>query len=539
MYYFNIVEILSRNNKGYLLIVLHAHLPYIRYPEHERHLEENWLYEAITETYIPLLKTFENLQNDNVDFRITLSLTPTLIEMFNDPLLRERYQGYLNNLIELSEKEIFRTHGDIRLQPVARMYNERFLMIRHLFENTYRKDLTSEFGSLMDSGNIEIITSAATHAYLPALMIVPDAVKAQILLASEHYRHAFGKIPDGIWLPECGFSPGIDRFVNEAGIDFFFLESHGILNSIPKSRNSIYAPVRTPSGAIAFARDVESAKQVWSSVEGYPGDFDYRDFYRDIGFDLDYEYIKTYLPSDVRTFTGIKYFRITDTSDNKQTYIREKALKKAKSHALHFLKCREEQVRFLNDRLKIKPVVTAAYDAELFGHWWFEGPEWLDFFLREGSRKKESFRFITPREYLSDNKVIETVEPSMSSWGYKGYSSTWIDGSNSWIYRHLHKAAKQMIKIAADNIHANGLLERALNQAARELLLAQASDWPFMMKTGNASEFAGNKFKEHIGNFFELFDQIDTGHIDKEKISRLENKNSIFRDIDFRIYIGS
>lgn len=518
-------------------MVLHAHLPYIRYPENEYHLEENWLYEAITETYIPLLGVFGGLLNDGVDFRITLSLTPTLIEMFNDGLLMRRYQRHLNNLIELSEKEIFRTKGHLTLEPLARMYHRKFSETKHFFENTYRKDLTSAFGSLMNSGKVEIITSSATHGYLPALMTEPMAVKAQIRLAADYFKARFGRNPGGMWLPECGYMPGFDTLLSEAGADFFFLESHGILNHKPQKSHGICSPVKTPSGAFAFVRDAESSREVWSAKTGYPGDPDYRDFYRDIGFYLDLEYIRPYLPAGTRTFTGIKYFSITGQSDNKTLYVHEKAMKKAETHAEHFLESREKQVLFLNKKLKTKPVITAAYDAELFGHWWSEGPEWLNFIFRKAAKKNRAFRFTTPSEYISENNHVETAVPCMSSWGRGGYSSTWINESNSWIYRHLHKAAKQMTESAARNLNARGLVKRALNQSARELLLAQSSDWAFMMKTDNTSGFARNKFREHIGNFLALQGELDSGSINETKLSMIEDKNCIFPDLSYKIYI--
>ncbi|MFZ2196415.1 MAG: hypothetical protein WAV13_01690, partial [Thermodesulfovibrionales bacterium] len=273
------------------MLMLHAHLPYIRYPEHENFLEENWLYETMTETYIPLINILGNLIDDSVDFRISLSLSPPLIEMLNDDLLMSRYQRYLCRLVELSEKEIYRNRKDIRLRDLANMYHKRFIRTRHLFENVYRRDLVSEFRRLMETGRIEIATCSATHAYLPALMTEPAAVKAQIQLAVAHFRKFFGKKPPGIWLPECGFSPDMDSLLKEAGLGYFFLESHGVLNSAPGSRKNIYTSVKTPSGITIFARDASSSRQVWSAQEGYPGDADYRDFYRDIGFDLDLDYI--------------------------------------------------------------------------------------------------------------------------------------------------------------------------------------------------------------------------------------------------------
>jgi 1,4-alpha-glucan branching enzyme len=520
--------------------MLHAHLPFIRYPEHKNFLEENWLYETMTETYIPLINILDNLVADGVDFRMSLSLTPPLIEMLNDELLINRYQRYLGSLIDLSRKEIYRNRKDIALRDLARMYHKRFLWTMHLFENVYKKDLISAFRRLMESGRIEIATCSATHAYLPALMAEPVAVKAQIQLAVAHFKKFFAKKPSGIWLPECGFTPEIDPLLKEAGLGYFFLESHGVLNSSGGSRKNIYAPVKTPSGITAFARDAVSSRQVWSAREGYPGDADYRDFYRDIGFDLDLDYIRPYLPDGIRTFTGIKYFRITNRkSDRKKPYNRERALRKAGIHAEHFLKSRKAQIVSLNKRLKVRPLITAAFDAELFGHWWFEGPEWLNHLLRTGSGNGKTVRFITPSEFIAENPVSEIFTPSLSSWGQRGYSSTWIATSNSWVYKHMHTAAKRMRAMAGKNIRARGLLKRALNQAARELLLSQASDWAFMLQKEKASEFATKKFTEHITNFFTLYRAITSCRINREYLAYLEQKDNIFSDIDFRIYAKS
>jgi 1,4-alpha-glucan branching enzyme len=341
-----------------------------------------------------------------------------------------------------------------------------------------------------------------------------------------------------MWLPECGYAPGLDAYIREGGINYIFLESHGLMNASPKPTKSIYCPVKTASDVLVFGRDAESSRQVWSSEGGYPGDVDYRDFYRDIGFDLDYEYIKPYLPGGIRTFTGIKYFRVTGKTEGKDLYNREQGLKKAALHAEHFMQAREEQVLFLKEKLRTKPVITAAYDAELFGHWWHEGPEWLRFVLRNPSIRKREFRFITPAEYTAEHHTFETVSPSASSWGRGGYSGVWLDTANSWIYRHLKKAAGMMEQLCRKHSAASGLLERALNQALRELLISQASDWPFMMKMGNASQFAETTFRGHMSNFFALCDDISTGEIREPHLVSLERKNALFRDIDFRVYAG-
>jgi 1,4-alpha-glucan branching enzyme len=528
-------------HKGYLCLVLHAHLPYIRHPDYDYFLEENWLYEAITETYIPLLNTFEELINDGIDFRITLSLSPTLIEMFNDNLLMERYKRHLERLNELSEKEIYRTKGDVHFEPVAKMYNERFKRVTYLFEDIYKRDLLSAFRTLQDTGKLEIITSAATHAFLPNLSIYPQAVKAQIKLGAECYQKNLGNYPKGIWLPECGFATGFDNYIAEDGIRFFFLETHGIIHGKPLPRYGVYAPILCPSGAIAFGRDIESSKQVWSSIEGYPGDFDYRDFYRDIGFDLDLNYIKPYIhPDDIRTYTGLKYYRITGRTDNKEPYAIQRATQKVSEHVINFILNKERQVDFLSENLKTKPIITAPYDAELFGHWWFEGIKWIESLLRRVYIDHRNFSTITPSEYLSSQayrpESLYICRPAMSSWGDKGYNEVWLNNSNDFVYRHLLKATERMIYLAERFPNASGILLRALNQAAREILLSQHSDWTFIMNNGTATGYAKKRFEGHINIFNHLYQSIISENISEKWLTEIEDRDKIFQYIDYRVY---
>jgi 1,4-alpha-glucan branching enzyme len=532
--------------KGYLSLVLHAHLPYIRHAEYDYFLEENWFYEAITETYVPLLNIFEKLLNDGIDFRITLSLSPPLVEMFNDDLLQWRYQRYIEKLIELSNRERYRMRRDIHFGPVAKMYNQRFRRIQYLFEEVYKKNLVSAFRALQDTGKVELMTSTATHAFLPNLSMYPQAIRAQIKIAAEHFRNNFHQPLSGIWLPECGYASGIDEYAREEGIQFFFLDTHGILYGKPLPRYGVYAPISCPSGVFAFGRDVETSKQVWCSVRGYPGDFDYRDFYRDIGFDLNLDDIRHYIhPDGIRTYTGLKYYRITGKTDRKKPYVEERARKKAADHAYHFVSKRKLQVDFLSKtfkdfRIPLRPVITALYDAELFGHWWFEGPDWLDFLFREIDRGHLNFRTITPSEYLhllpSQCSGVQVCQPSMSSWGYKGYCEVWLNSSNDYIYRHLHKAVERMISLAGKFSNAKGVLRRALNQALRELLLSQHSDWAFIMDSSTAAGYARKRFEEHVMRFNNLYHAIISRNIPEKWLGEIEEKDSIFRDVDYRVF---
>jgi 1,4-alpha-glucan branching enzyme len=525
--------------KGYFSLVLHAHLPFVKHPEHREALEEDWLFEALSETYIPLLLVFEKLASEKIHFRVTMTLSPTLLEMFADPLLQDRYVHHLEKLILLSEKEMERTKNEPAFYPLACMYREHFQTCKDYFIQRAGRNMVQPFKQLMDEGYLEIITCGATHGFFPLMAVEHEAcVKAQVAVAVKNYEKHFNRKPRGIWLPECGYFPEDDKILRNFGIRFFFVDTHGLLHASPRPRYGVFAPCYTPSGVAVFARDMESSKQVWSSKEGYPGDFDYREFYRDIGWDLDYDYIRPFLhESGIRKNVGLKYYRITGTTDHKEPYNPQWAKEKAAIHAGNFLFNREKQVEYLFDLFKgKKPIIVSPYDAELFGHWWFEGPLFLDFLFRKMHYDQETIKAVTPIEYLEQDPVCQMVEPVLSSWGYKGYAEQWLNGSNDWIYRHLHHAAKVMVGAANDYPEASGLQKRALNQMARELLLAQSSDWAFIMKTGTVVEYAVRCTTEHIGNLLALNEQIRNNRIDEGWLSWLENRNSIFQEIDYHVY---
>lgn len=522
--------------KGYLILILHAHLPYVRHPEHKVALEEDWLFEAITETYLPLVHRFETLANENVKFKLTMSLSPTLIEMLEDDFLMDRYVASLEKLIELSKKEMTRTRFMPRFFGLAQMYHDRFRLARKLFTGRHGKRIIPAFKALKQEGYLEIITCAATHAFLPLLLVNEKVIRAQIKTACLRHEKAFGSRPEGIWLPECGFAPELEKYMEDEGLKYFFTDAHGLLLGQPRPRHGVFAPARSKSGMSVFARDMASSREVWSSKVGYPGDPCYRDFYRDIGYDLDLDYIRPYVqPTGHRKMTGIKYYRITGASGDKEVYEPMAALDKAAEHAADFIARRKRQADQAGPFLDRPPVIVAPYDAELFGHWWFEGPEFIDSLFR-GLSSQEDVELISAPEYLDRHPENQTVEPARSSWGLYGYNEMWLDQSNDWIYRHLHKAGERMVELAARHPDADGTLKRALNQAARELMLAQSSDWAFIMKSGTTTQYAEQRVKEHIVRFTRLYAQIGERNIDEKVLKDFERRNNIFSEIDYRDY---
>ncbi len=534
---------------GFLALILHAHLPFVRHPEHPEFYEEDWLFEAVVETYLPLLATFDRLAADGVPFRLALTLTPPLCAMLDDALLRERTARYLDRIVDLTEREVHRTAGHGREADTATFYSHRLRGLREDYHGKWAGDLVGAFGRFQGSGHLEIITCAATHGFLPLMANIPQAVRAQVLIARDDYRRRFGRNPAGIWLPECAYVPGIDAVLAEADIRWFILDAHGLMYGQPRPRAAIYAPCYTPAGPAAFARDRESSRQVWSAVEGYPGDAAYRDFYRDIGFDLPLSELAPAIPADSpRRFTGLKYHRVTDRgtpSEHKDLYHRVWAEAAVDYHATDFLHSREGQIGSLRANLEVDPIVVAPFDAELFGHWWYEGPEWLELFLRKAAYDTLVFELTTPGRYLNGHPTQQMVAPSASSWGLNGYWEVWLHESNAWIYPHLQAAGRRMVERAQTlagewetlDDETRRFRERVVRQLARELLLAQASDWAFLMKTGTATDFATKETKDHLLRFTRLYEQLRDGRVDAAFLANCEWRDNLFPELEWRYYV--
>jgi 1,4-alpha-glucan branching enzyme len=524
--------------QGSLALLLHAHLPWVRHPEHEDFLEEDWLFEAITECYIPLLKILRRMVADKVPAKITFTLTPTLCAMLRDPLLQSRAERYLERGCELAAMEVDRTSRDESLQHIARHYQAAFGEALRFYRDEIRRDIVGSFAQLQKDGILEIITCAATHGFLPLMEAVPEAMRAQILIGRDSHRECFGVDPAGIWLPECGYVPQIDSILQEANIRWFVVDAHGLMYGEPRPRFAIYAPYFTPAGPAVFGRDRESSKQVWSAREGYPGDPAYRDFYRDIGMDLPEDYLHTVLPATGhRRNTGIKYHRITG-SPHKEVYNRAWAMAAADHHAGDFLNARIGQIEHLCQNLPVEPIVLSPFDAELFGHWWYEGPEFLDLFLRKAAYDQKTFRLTTPSDYLHKNPTQQMVCPSPSSWGNKGYSEVWLDHCNSWIYPHLHAAARRMTEAARQHEKTrSAFTDRTLKQLARELLLAQSSDWAFLMKTGTAVDYATRRTNDHLMRFTRLWEMLESGQPDEGLLAACEERDNLFPNVNWKHYL--
>lgn len=522
--------------RGHVILLLHAHLPFVRHPEEGSFLEETWLFEAISETYLPLLRMLDRLDSDDVPFRLAVSLSPTLVAMLQDQLLQGRYRAYCARMVDLAQREVERTRSQPDFNRVARLYLDLHEQNLRDFANAFDGDLTRWFDLYYKRGRLEIVATAATHAYLPLYTQHPAAVRAQISVGVQEHARAFGKAPRGFWLPECGYAPGIESYLAEHGIRYFFVASHGVVFGEHRPNSGVYAPTRCHNGVATFARDYASTNAVWSSDEGYPADVAYRDFYRDIGHDLPLDYIGDFLPDrSIRMSTGFKYYAVTGRTDQKLPYDPQRASRKAVEHAENFVYNQQRRIERLATLMDRTPVVSCPFDAELFGHWWFEGPQWLEATIRRIA-ESDDLELTTPSEYLKQSPDLQASAPAFSSWGSKGYSEVWLDGSNDWVYRHTHKAVERMAELVHRFPDESGLRRRALNQCAREVLLSQASDWPFIMHAGTAVPYAVRRLKDHVANVAHVYEALGRGTVGTEWLTRVERQHNLFPDIDYRVF---
>ncbi|MFZ0233323.1 MAG: 1,4-alpha-glucan branching protein domain-containing protein [Candidatus Acidiferrales bacterium] len=287
-----------------------------------------------------------------------------------------------------------------------------------------------------------------------------------------------------------------------------------------------------------LSRGIANPQRKFGAQTGYPGDGRYREFYRDIGHDLDAASLGPLIaPNGHRKNVGIKYFRITARDiplHEKQPYHRGWALEAVAQHTDHFVSERARQMDHRRQLMGRAPVVVAPYNAELFGHWWFEGPEFLDLVVRKIASGRFPFRLSSPTDVMESGLEFQVAMPAASSWGAYGYSDTWVNDKTEWIWPHVHHATEEMTRIANERSNAVGIERRALNQLAREVLLASSSDWPFVITMGTMVAYAERRVRAHINRFNRLLQQVRARAIDQDWLTKIEASDNIFRDIDYR-----
>ena len=559
----------STSGLGTFTFVLHSHIPYCRLAGRWPHGEE-WLHEAIAETYIPLLIALYDLRAEGVPFRITIGLTPVLLEQLADLDIRDHFVQYLDAEIAAANEDIprFGEEEQPHLEYLASYYRDTYRQIRTAFCDRFDSDIVNAFRTLQDEGYCEIITCGATHGYLP-LLSRDSSIYAQIKAAVTSYQRYFGRAPRAIWLPECAYRPAyvsdqgitrpaIEEFLAPQGITCFFVETHAIEGGRPVGKAGKEDAPLGPYGGIsrhyviptideqgpggttfepynvvgningltappvaAIGRNNRTGQQVWSASWGYPGDADYREFHK-----------KDHL-------TGLQYWRITGPGVDlaaKDYYHPAWAEHKVAAHASHYVSLIEQEISEYHQRSGRYGIIASNYDTELFGHWWFEGIEWVKQVL-SGLASSDTVDLTTASDFLAAHPPEQQVALPESSWGAGGNHWTWDNPDTHWMWEPIHEAESRMETLVELAAGAPADVIAVCNQAARELLLLQSSDWPFLVTTGQAKQYAIERFSSHMERFHRLADIAQSRQLseaDHGYLAELESLDNIFPDIDYR-----
>jgi 1,4-alpha-glucan branching enzyme len=557
-----------------MTFTLHAHLPYVVHHGTWPHGLE-WLLEAAAETYLPLLRVFRRLETDGLALKCNINITPILLEQLAHPTFKTEFPEYLKRkiLAAREDESYFRQNGEVHFAQTARYWQNFFEQDLKDFEDL-GGDIIKGFRHFNDSGQIEIITCAATHGYFP-LLGTDESITAQIKTAAATHERYLGKKPRGIWAPECGYRPagrwqapvapeggalwppferiGVEEALAEGGIEYFFVDSHLIESSVKftpyelkagggavgaaaaleivqDGSNAFYQPYfvdgpRAHEHPVSiFPRDPRTGIQVWSGENGYPGDSHYLDFHKK------------------RWPGGHRYWQVTHPKVDlgaKTPYYPERAASRTHDHASHFVSVVYDALKdsFGNGRT---PILASPFDAELFGHWWYEGPLWLEHVARIMARPEIPIALTTCGEYLDKEPPSGYLALAEGSWGKNGTNEVWLNPDTAWTWTHIYSAETRVRELATEGRWCDGGTgERIMKQLCRELLLLESSDWQFLITTAAARDYAEMRFQTHVNQFKTVEKAWDefaaTGGLKpgtEKSLKEIEERDNIFQDID-------
>lgn len=517
--------------RGKLQLLFHSHLPFVKHPDSVWFSEELWFFQALSESYLPLFRVLNKLESENIPIDLTFSFSPTLLEMCKDYTLSVKYIKYLERMIALAEKELKRLNKNDKSYKMASFYyglhiqnySDYLMLNRNVFLG---------FKKLEQKGLIKIVTSCATYAYLPLYQGFDSIINAQIELGLDSLYESLGKESRGFWLPECGYVPGFDKILKKNRIEYSFLSPDAVLFLKNSAKNGVFKPIVTIEGITFFLQDILSNAKV-NSQGGFPSHPLYREFYRDIGFDLDLEYIKDYVnPSGSRIFTGFKYHKISG-SEKKDLYNLDDAENQCKAHAKEFVESIRQRYDILKDKIDGDIIFTNYYNTELFGHRWFEGINWLYYVLKEVN-ESDFIESCSAQRYMDENNKseFEVVSPVLSSWGSFGHSHTWLNSNNRWVYKYIYSSIIIVSNMLKKYQHTSEIKKRALNQAVREMLLLQMSDFAVMASNKITAQYAKRRMQTHFNNMKKLIFDLYREKVDMFFLNKLEQLEYIFPHLD-------
>jgi 1,4-alpha-glucan branching enzyme len=491
---------------------------------------------------------FDRLEADKVPFRMSIAVSPILCHLLTDEILLNRYLEYVDRQIAFGANEIERTKDDPAMNNLAKYYFDNAIERRVNFTERYGKNIPQVFSRYQKKGRIELLTSSATNCFLPFYVYHHEVIRAQIETALASHKKFFNSKPAGIWLPELGYHNRLSAYLRGYGFRYTILDTHSALLANPPPKYGSFFPLKTKDELALLVRDFYAYRDIMDREQGLPVESVFRDFFHDAADDLPVEYIKPFLADDgTRLSTGYKYHSIGGETPL-SLYDPVLAAEKARKHAEIFM---ERRISALNrasslmrgDSGELSAVSLCAWNADFFGRFWHEGMVFLENVFRMG-RARNEIKFMTPSEYINstDDALFQITKPEFSSSGFNGYAESWLDASNDSFYRHLFHAAARMAELAERFKNETGIKERALNQAAREILLALSSDWQRLISTQNNislprwRNYAKNAIESHLKNFTTIYEALGSDYLSTRFLTDIEHRNNIFPDIAYSVF---
>jgi 1,4-alpha-glucan branching enzyme len=544
------------------VLMLHSHLPWVLHHGRWPH-GSDWLCEAALDTYLPLVEQLRQLDADRIPAPLTIGITPVLANQLAHPDFPVEFEHFLEERLRAARRAPtdLASTGDDHLIPLAAWWRDRLERLGRLLD-ALDGNLVVEFRRHEEAGRIEIASSAATHGYLP-LLGRDESIRLQLLVGAREHQRLFGRPPRGCWVPECAYRPrgpwappgavpvpdraGVDEHLAEAGYDYFFADSHlaaaghplGTYADVPLGAERFDAerhdvagddgstPQRSPYRAYVvtrpddapvqvLVRDPVSSMQVWSRHQGYPGDAAYLEFHK------------------IRWPGGLKLWRVTGPDTDlgaKQPYDVAAAAERLRTHAGHF-------AWLLGDVAKTRSrgsVIVAPFDTELFGHWWFEGVDFLGALYRALAGQR-GVQPVTASGHVGRRLRQQRIRLTEGSWGARGDHSMWLNPGTRWTWERLWPLENRFWTAAPFGV-ATAWARPVAAAAARQLLLAQSSDWQFIISTGAAADYAEQRFGLHCGDAESLLEALtpDAGADRRAAAAalaeRVDHRDAVFPDI--------
>ncbi|MCR5495533.1 MAG: DUF1957 domain-containing protein [Treponema sp.] len=528
-----------------LVFVLNATQEYIRHTGEnaEKYASvSNYLFDAISETYLPLLKMLENLEKDNVSFKLSLVLTPVLCTLLEDKEIQSQYLAWLDKKVEFGQKEIQRTSGNPALQAICKNTFEKYQKDKELFES-YNCRLVRKFYEFKKKGLVEFLATCGTDIFMPFYHDMEEVMSAQVESGILSFRNFFGDLPDGFWLPELGYYEGVEKIIKSYGINYTILDSRSFLFSKIEPKNGLFTPARFTNALVCYGRDYDSDTEIFGQ-NGYCRDYAYKNLARDVGFTLAPEALEPYIAKGTSRYSmGYSYWNKSpinedeagNANDSSNLYDAETAKKRLCEHAKLFL---DSKVEKLNKAASLIPeedvTVLVTIDANRLRENWNEGILWLEQVLRMAAA--EEIETASPRSIVDNPFKLQRIVPYYGSCSSSGYAEELLSSKNNWMMRYARKASERMVDLAERFPAETGLKARLLNLGVKELMFAESSGWAKMMESEVFPEYAEMRFKQSINDFTAVFDALGSNTVSTEWLTKLESEHQIFPWMNYRIF---